>query len=169
MNTQIKHPTQQNNHPDKTILASIVNMLKNRTTPTTLYKVRVHTNILGNGEANKLAKEGSKIDLENDMPTQSHENAHSTPYWWCKDDDPHIDNKISNNFWTNPTIIDAQITQLPKFGYDQYMGNTRKHLFWNELFLDINCSLCRIDTWLNIYINFASTDTTKQSKKFENS
>jgi hypothetical protein len=27
--------------------------------------------------------------------------------------DPHIDNKISNNFWTNPTIRDAQIT-LPK-------------------------------------------------------
>jgi type IV secretory pathway TraG/TraD family ATPase VirD4 len=29
INTQIKHPTQQNNHPDKTMLASIVNMLKN--------------------------------------------------------------------------------------------------------------------------------------------
>jgi hypothetical protein len=27
INTQIKHPTQQNNHPDKTIIASIVNML----------------------------------------------------------------------------------------------------------------------------------------------
>jgi hypothetical protein len=29
INTQIKYPTQQNNHPDKTILTSIVNMLKN--------------------------------------------------------------------------------------------------------------------------------------------
>jgi hypothetical protein len=21
------------------------------------------------------------------MPTQAHENAHSTPYWWCREDD----------------------------------------------------------------------------------
>jgi ribonuclease HI len=87
INTQIKHPTQWNNHPDKTILALIVKLLKNRTAPATLYKVRAHTNIKGNEEADKLAKEGSKIDPENDMPTQAHENAHSTPYWWCKDDD----------------------------------------------------------------------------------
>jgi ribonuclease HI len=87
INTQIKHPTQQNNHPDKTALALIVKLLKNCSTPTTLHKVRAHTNNIGNEEANKLAKEDSKIDPENDMPTQSHENAHSTPYWWCRDDD----------------------------------------------------------------------------------
>jgi hypothetical protein len=120
--------------------------------------VRAHTNIIGNEEADKLAKEGSKIDPENDMPTQAHKNAHSTPYWWCRDDDhlykgpirhlksyletvekksnddlaktfdninkwvnnPHTDKKISNNFWTNPTITDTQITQLLKFRYGQY-------------------------------------------------
>jgi hypothetical protein len=43
INTQIKYPTQQNNHPDKTILALIVNLLKNRIAPTTLHKVRAHT------------------------------------------------------------------------------------------------------------------------------
>jgi ribonuclease HI len=140
INTQIIHPTQQNNHPDKTILASIVNMLKNRTATTYLYKVRAHTNIRGNEEANKLAKERSKIVLVSDIPYQPHESAHSTPYWWCRDDDhpyrgpirhlksyleklekeenenlaktfdninkwvnnPLIDNKISNNLWTNP-------------------------------------------------------------------
>jgi hypothetical protein len=35
------------------------------------------------------------------------------------------------------------------------MGNTRKHLFWNELFPNINCSLCRMiepDTWLHILL-----------------
>jgi ribonuclease HI len=176
INTQIKHPTLQNSHPDKTMLALIAKMLKDRIAPTTLHKVRAHTNIKGNEEANKLAKEGSKIDLENDMPIQPHENAHSTPFWWCRDDDhpykgpirhlktylkkvekesneelaktfnninkwvndPHIDKKISNNFWTNPTITDAQITQLLKFRYGQYMGNARKHLFWNELFPNIN-------------------------------
>jgi ribonuclease HI len=146
INTQIKHPTQQNNHLDKTILASIVNMLKNRIATTHLYKVRAHTNIIGNEEADKLAKEGSKIVLVSDISYQPHESAHSTPYWWCRDDNhpyrgplrhlksyleklekeenqkiaktfdninkwinnPLIDNKISNNFWTNPTIIDSQ-------------------------------------------------------------
>jgi ribonuclease HI len=87
INTQIKHPTQQNNHPDKTILASIVNMLKNCTTTTHLYKVRAHTNIIGNEEADKLAKEGSKIVLVSDIPFRPHESAYSTPYWWCRDDD----------------------------------------------------------------------------------
>jgi hypothetical protein len=68
---------------------------------------------------------------------------------------PHIDKKISNNFWTNPTITNAQITQILKFRYGQYMGNTRKHLFWNDLFPNVNCSLCRIiqpDTWLHILL-----------------
>jgi ribonuclease HI len=193
INTQIKHPTQQNNHPDKTILTSIINMLKNRTATTYLYKIRAHTNIIGNEEADKLAKEGSKIVLVSDIPYQPHESAHSTPYWWCRDDDhpyrgpirhlkpyleklekeenekfartfdninkwinnPLIDNKISNNFWTNPTVTDSQITQLLKFRYGQYMGNARKHLFWNELFPNINCSLCRMiqpDTWLHILL-----------------
>jgi hypothetical protein len=155
-------------------------MPKNRTATTYLYKVRAHTNIIGNEEADKLAKEGSKIDPEDDMPTQAHENAHSTPYWWYREDDhpyrgpirhlksyleklekeenekiarafdninkwvnnPLIDNKISNNFWTNPAVTDSQITQLFKFRYGQYMENARQHLFWNELFPNINCSLC---------------------------
>jgi hypothetical protein len=30
---------------------------------------------------------------------------------------PLIDNKISNNFWTNPIVPDSQITQLLKFRY----------------------------------------------------
>jgi hypothetical protein len=47
INIQIKHPTQQNNHPDKTILTSIINMLKNCTATITLYKVRAPTNVLG--------------------------------------------------------------------------------------------------------------------------
>jgi ribonuclease HI len=171
INTQLKHPTLQNNHPDKTILTSIVSMLKNRTATTYLYKVRAHTNIIGNDEADKLAKERSKIILVSDIPYHPHENAHSTPYWWSREDDhpfrgpirhlksyleklekeenekisknfdninkwvnnPLINNKISNNFWINPTVTDSQITQLLKFRYGQYMGNARKHLFWNEL------------------------------------
>jgi hypothetical protein len=142
------------------MLASIVNMLKNRTSITYLHKVRAHTNIIGYEEADKLAKEGSKIILIRDIPYQPYESAHSTLYWWCRDDDhpfrgpirhlkscleklekeeneelaktfdninkwitnPLIDNKISNNFWTNPAITDAQITQLLKFRYGHTWG-----------------------------------------------
>jgi hypothetical protein len=35
------------------------------------------------------------------------------------------------------------------------MGNARKHLFWNEFFPNINCSLCRMiqpDIWLHILL-----------------
>ena len=35
------------------------------------------------------------------------------------------------------------------------MGNTRKHLFWNKICPNINCSLCRMtqpNTWLHILL-----------------
>jgi hypothetical protein len=35
------------------------------------------------------------------------------------------------------------------------MGNARKHLFWSELFPNVNCSLCRMiqpDTWLHLLL-----------------
>jgi hypothetical protein len=38
INTQIKQPTQQNNHPNKTILASTVNLLKTAQPPLTYIK-----------------------------------------------------------------------------------------------------------------------------------
>jgi hypothetical protein len=54
-------------------------MLKNRTATTYLYKARAHTNIIGNEEADKLAKERSEIVLVSDIPFQPYESAHSTP------------------------------------------------------------------------------------------
>jgi ribonuclease HI len=72
INTQIKHPTQQKNYPDKTILVSIASMLKNCTAITHLHKVKAHTNIIGNEEADKLAKDGSKIVLVSDIPFHPH-------------------------------------------------------------------------------------------------
>ena len=68
---------------------------------------------------------------------------------------PLIDDKISNNFWTNPSVIDSQIIQLLKFRYGKYMEKARKHLFWNDFFPNINCRLCRmiqLDTWLHILL-----------------
>jgi hypothetical protein len=133
INTQIKYPTQQNNHPDKEILTSIVNMLKNRTATTHLYKVRAHINIIGNEEADKLAKEESKIVLVSDIPYHPPESAHSTPYWWYRDDDHlyrgsirHLDtyleklekeenDKLAKTFdninkWVNNPLIDNKFS-----------------------------------------------------------
>ena len=76
--TQIKHLTLYNNHPDKTILQEIVELLQQRTQPTILYKLRAHANIEGNEKTDNLAKEGREkeyIDAIN-----PHKFAHSTPY-----------------------------------------------------------------------------------------
>ena len=81
--TQIKHLTLHNNHPDKTILQEIVEILQQRTQPTTLYKVRAQANIVGNERADKLAKEGREKGHTGAM--NPHKFAHSTPYYYQKD------------------------------------------------------------------------------------
>ena len=75
--TQIKHPTLHNNHPNKTILQEIIELLQQRTQPTTLYKVQAHANIEGNEKADEFSKEGREkkhIDAIN-----PYKFAHSTP------------------------------------------------------------------------------------------
>ena len=81
--TQIKHPTMHNNHPDKTILQEIVELLQQRIQPTTLYKVHAHANIARNEKADKLAKDGR--EKEHIDATNPHEFVHSTPYYYQKD------------------------------------------------------------------------------------
>ena len=61
-----------------------------------------------------------------------------------------INQKLSNHFWKNNKITDAQITQTLKFRYAQYMGNHRKNIFWPLKFQNPNCTLCHKndrDTW----------------------
>jgi hypothetical protein len=77
LNTQIKHPTLHNSHPDQVTLASMVQLLQNRSQPITLYKVRAHVNIDGNKQAYKLAKEG--LGLTHKRATLPYEYAHATP------------------------------------------------------------------------------------------
>ena len=84
LNTQIKHPTLHNSHPDQVTLASMVELLQKRTQPISLYKVRAHVNIEGNEEADKLAKSG--LDLEHRNAKHPYEHAHATPYYYQKDD-----------------------------------------------------------------------------------
>ena len=81
--TKIKHPALHNNHPDKTILQEIVELLQQRIQPATLYKVQVHANFEGNEKADKLAKEGRKKEYIDAI--SPHEIAHSTPYYYQKD------------------------------------------------------------------------------------
>jgi hypothetical protein len=59
----------------------------------------------------------------------------------------------SINTWINDD--NTQITQLLKYRYGQYMGNTRKYIFWSEQYPNVNCSLCHIiepDTWRHILL-----------------
>ena len=64
----------------------MVELLQQRTQPTTLYKVRAHINIDGNEEADYLAKQG--LLLEHRKAKHSYEHAHATPFYFQKDDWP---------------------------------------------------------------------------------
>ena len=83
LNTQIKHPTHHNNHADKTILTSMVEMLKRQTQPTTICKVKAHINIDGNEQADQLAKLGTKKIYR--FASKPYEFAYTTPYYFQKD------------------------------------------------------------------------------------
>jgi ribonuclease HI len=75
LNTQIKHATLHNSHPDKNILESITTMLQSHTQITTLHKVKAHANInYGNEQADTLAKIGCELDIET---PQCHMNMHT--------------------------------------------------------------------------------------------
>jgi ribonuclease HI len=82
INTQLKHPSLHNNHPDKTILSTIASLLCSHTQSISLNKVRAHANILGNSKADTLAKAGNT--LPHRPPISDFEHVHSTPYYLHK-------------------------------------------------------------------------------------
>ena len=67
-----------------------------------------------------------------------------------------IDNKLSNDFWTNKSIIDSQKTCFLKLRHGQYIGNAKNHLFFGrEAFPSITCSLCNsqvLNAWLHVLL-----------------
>ena len=198
LNTQIKHPTLHNSHPDKNILESMIIMLQSRTQITTLHKVKAHANINGNEQADTLAKIGCEFDHRDAV--MPHEHAHPSPCylqkdWWHSMQEtpnkgpirhlgkhvlrydkkhtlevianqthqPHkwlknknINKTLSNNFWTNPSIIDKQKKCLVKFQTRQYMGQARKQLFFGrEAYPSKTCPICNssnADTWLHVLL-----------------
>ena len=83
LNTQIKHTTLHNNHPYKNILESMIIMLQSHTQTTTLHKVKAHTNMNGNEQADALAKSGCELDHRDDVTPYKH--ARPTSYYLQKD------------------------------------------------------------------------------------
>jgi hypothetical protein len=81
-NTQISKHIINNNHLDKIVLESMVQVLQSCTQTTTLHKVRAHTNIKGI-EEDTLAKWGCKLDHKNAEAPPEH--AYPTPYYLQKD------------------------------------------------------------------------------------
>jgi hypothetical protein len=61
----------------------MVETLKSRTQPTTIYKVKAHTNIDENEQTYQLAKHGAKKRYK--FAAKSYEFAHTTPYYFQKD------------------------------------------------------------------------------------
>ena len=80
LNTQIKHPTSHNSHPNKIILENMVKMLISRTQTTTLHKIKAHTNIGGNDQADALAKQGRELDHKDAAISYEHAHLHHTTY-----------------------------------------------------------------------------------------
>ena len=74
-----------NNHPYKTILESMVQMLQFHTQTTTLHKVIARANIDDNEQAYTLAKRGNKINHKSAIAP--YQNTPPTPYYvqkdWC--------------------------------------------------------------------------------------
>jgi hypothetical protein len=60
------------------MLESIIRMLQSRTQLSTLHKVKAHTNINGNEQADTLAKLGCELNHRDAITTYEH--AHPTPY-----------------------------------------------------------------------------------------
>jgi hypothetical protein len=141
LNIQMKHPSLHNNHPDKTILTQIIEILQSRIQPTSLHKVKAHTNIIGNEIVDTLAKNGRH--KQHSLPTVPHEFVHSTPYYFHKDEwigmhytpyKGHIRNfqqylikyttknhltKLARNFpnihkWTSDTTLFGPTSKFPR-------------------------------------------------------
>ena len=84
INTQLRHPSTHNNHPNKTILSQTTTMQQSQIQPISLHKVKAQANITGNKIVDALAK--SSQYKAHSLPTKPHEHVHSTPYYLHKDE-----------------------------------------------------------------------------------
>jgi hypothetical protein len=166
INTQIKHPTSHTNHPDKQILQSIIMMLQSRTQTTTLHKVKAHTNISGNEQADKLAKMG--CELEHRDAIALYEHAHPTPYylqkgWWhsmhaTPDKGPirHLGRYILKyDKKHNLARIATQTHQLHKWLHNKDIDQTLSNDFWNNPIITDRQKTCLVKFRTGQYMGHA--------------
>jgi hypothetical protein len=85
----------------------MIDMITQRTQPTTITKVRAQANIVGNEHVDKIATDGNKLpdrslkDIARKFPNINK---------WTND--TNIDNETSNTFWGHPDITDHQSSNL---------------------------------------------------------
>jgi surface antigen len=153
INTQIKHSTHHNNHADKTILTSMVEMLKNRTQPTTIYKVKAHAKIDGNEQADQLAKQGTKKRYR--FAAKTYEYAHTTPYYFQKDK-WHGPNKrpdkgpvrclktyiTKHNRDNNLKTMSEQFPNISKWTMNPDIDNAISNNFWTNPIITYSQKTC---------------------------
>lgn len=56
----------------------------------------------------------------------------------------NIHHKLSNSLWKTPQTTYAQIAQILKFKYAQYIGDHMLSLFWHQKFTNPYCTLCYV-------------------------
>ena len=79
INNHIQHPTSQHHHPDKLLIAALINQIYWTPHMVHIHKVRAHTGISGNEMADTLANMGTLQDKP-DITPRIHI-ARTTPYW----------------------------------------------------------------------------------------
>ena len=79
ISNHIQHPTSQQHHPDKLLVATVLHQIYWTPHLIHIHKVKAHTSIIGNKIAYTLANEGALKEKPTAAP-QIHI-AHATPYW----------------------------------------------------------------------------------------
>ena len=166
LNTQIKHPTSHNSHPDKIILENMIKMLISRTQTTTLHKIKAHTNIGGNDQAYTLAKQGRELDHKD--AAISYEHAQPTPYylqkdWWHSMQETHDKGSIRHlskyilkyDNEHNLTIIANQTHQLHKWLENDDIDKILSNDFWTNPAITYKQKTCLIKFQTGQYMGHA--------------
>ena len=154
----LRHPSRILDHPDIDLIKQIIINIQKASNHIHLAKVRAHIGISGNEKDDALAKFGSLLPTIIDNPNTKDPTTYQIiangqimcnipeltkslvrqDFFMkaldCKQlkkwlQDPSMNPKLSNKFWTLPSIKDSEITITLKMRFGQYMGNARKHLF----------------------------------------
>ena len=143
LNTQIKHPTMHNNHPNKIIFYPNCSNATIKNPPMSLHKVKAHSNVTGNEVVDTLAKNG--WHKPQSLPSAPPEFAHSTPYYFHKDEwigmhqTPYKGPTKNFQRYLIKYTIDNHLTELAqnfpnihKWTSDVNIDNISSNTFWTN-------------------------------------